>query len=144
MSIKCATHLESVFNISARNKIVKRITKLIRESELKQAEFIAVSGISGLVIGSIVAQKLEKQLVVIRKRGEITHSGHVVEGINLAHTKYIIIDDLCDTGTTLNWIRDNLEINSKLTLYCVGLILYEYYNKHKFEWSDWIKQIYYV
>lgn len=89
---------------------------------------IAVRGVSGLVIGSILADRLEKHLVVVRRPEELRvrtgidwndtrareqytqacHSALMVEGpldwTPLA--RYIVVDDFTSSGNTLKWIHE--------------------------------------
>ncbi len=88
---------------------------------------IAVRGVSGLVIGSILADRLGKHLLVVRRQSDIKavgigwkddtareqytqacHSKMLVEGpldwTPLA--RYIVVDDFTSSGNTLKWIHE--------------------------------------
>ena len=64
---------------------------------------IAVTGMSATIIGSIVAHKLYKNIIIVRKINDNknnSHSNFDVEG--LKNQRYIFIDDLVHSGGTLN------------------------------------------
>lgn len=76
-----------------------RVTRLLSWLEPRAAEFssILVTGLSGVVPGSVVAWKLRKTLVVVRKEGERSH-GDAIEGE--LTMDYIILDDFISVGDT--------------------------------------------
>jgi len=64
---------------------------------------IAVRGVSGLTVGSILAHMLQKHLIIVRKDGESSH-GKPVEGV--VNSRYIIVDDFEVSGNTVNVINE--------------------------------------
>lgn len=93
---------------------------------------IAVSGVSGLLLGPILAYKLGKNLAVVRKTDDSTHSYCTIEG--QWGSKYVIIDDFIASGATVRYIRDKLDnrfgLDGEFTQ-CVGF--YGYDRKESFE-----------
>lgn len=75
---------------------------------LKTIEFdaIAFSGMSGALSAIPIAYKLNKPLILVRKKSDTPktrHSNCEVEGCNNART-YIIIDDFISSGATVKYI----------------------------------------
>lgn len=58
---------------------------------------------SGALIAPILAQRLGKTLILVRKKGESCHSGKMVEGDSAAR-RYIIVDDFVGYGDTVRAI----------------------------------------
>jgi adenine/guanine phosphoribosyltransferase-like PRPP-binding protein len=69
---------------------------------------------------------------VVRKENEQTHSASKVEASfksrrNRTILNYIIVDDLIDSGATINNILANVE-KTKLRTTCLGIFLYNQYD----------------
>lgn len=65
----------------------------------KRFDSLAFRGMSGAIIAAPVAIALGKNLIMVRKPEETTHSDFPVEG-NQSSKKYIIIDDFVSSGHT--------------------------------------------
>jgi orotate phosphoribosyltransferase-like protein len=84
---------------------------LMLELRPRHTEFdaIVVSGLSGIIPGAIVANRLAKQLIVVRKEDEKTH-GTDIEGVGergedfKLGTPYIVLDDFIAGGSTMRRI----------------------------------------
>lgn len=73
------------------------------------ADFVVVTGKSGIAMAYATLMLIDFPLVVIRKEGETSH-GNKVEGSPAdGLTKYIILDDFVSTGGTVNTIVTELE-----------------------------------
>lgn len=71
-----------------------------------QFDFVAVTGKSGMAVAfAALAMGGDFPLVTIRK-GESTHGQHI-EGIANG-SRYVVVDDLIDTGSTLDRIHEDL------------------------------------
>lgn len=92
---------------SSPKKLIRYISKTLKQSKL-EFDTIAVRGMSGALIGPILAYVLNKHLIVIRKDGENTHSSYKVEG-NVNARKVLIVDDFVSTGETVQEIIDKIE-----------------------------------
>lgn len=89
---------------------------------LKQWDFdsIAFRGMSGAVSAPVIALTLHKNLILVRKKEEKTHSIYPVEGY-AASTRYVIVDDFISSGETVRAIRDSIrKFATKAT--CIGVL----------------------
>ncbi len=82
---------------------------------------IVVHGVSGLVIGATLAYLLKKQLCIVRKHDEYSHSACKVEGHE--PERYIFVDDFISGGATLRHVRDRLHDRFPNAA-CVGVYLW--------------------
>src|SRR5271169_4733500 len=82
-TIICAGHLRPMLEPKRARYTVKQVVKMIREKQLV-FDAIACRGVSCLLIAPIVAMRLNKTLIIVRKDGEKTHSGYTIEGDHAA------------------------------------------------------------
>lgn len=76
---------------------------------------------SGAIIAAIVANRMNLDLIVIRKMGT-SHSYHDLEGP--IGVPYVIIDDFMDTGKTLETIIE-VTLKHRFSIQdCIGVYLY--------------------
>jgi hypothetical protein len=102
MSYTCQSeYLDTSLDRAAADRVIKELIKFIKASQV-EFDSIAFRGMSGALIAPIVAFKMKKDLILVRKK-ESSHSNHAVEG-NKATRRYIIIDDFVGGGTTLDTI----------------------------------------
>jgi len=75
---------------------------------------IVCCGISGIVFGLPLARKMGRKIVIVRKDGDGTHSTNRVESDCFANEvgNYIIVDDLIDSGATLERILKEMKEHS--------------------------------
>lgn len=97
---------------------------------------IAIRGVSGGLIGPAVAMALNKQILVIRK-GEENHSQALVEMRDYPR-RYIIIDDLIDSGKTVWSIVDTIREVVGTEAMCLGAYFYAQQGRS----LEWIKGTY--
>lgn len=142
-NVVCAGYLEEVFDTDTFKErceqtaaLIKKITRY-RPRETKPTA-IAVTGFSGVSVGSVVSYLTGLPLIYVRKLDEDTASSRDVEGPVGAN--YLILDDLIATGRTVNRIAEAIEDNEKQLdrkhsiakfSKCVGIILW-----HNID-SDW-------
>lgn len=122
-----AEYLKSIFDVRLRNRTVAAIAKLLKDKKIKY-DAIAVTGVSGITMGSMVAFHLKKRLVIVRKNigGEATHSWIKVEHTERGKLmRYIVIDDLIDSGDTINRIINSIELECGNDVKCAGVVLYD-------------------
>ena len=113
----CA-HEKAIFTIKHRDKLISEAVKVLRTWR-SHFDAIAVSGYSSAMTASIVASKLRKNLVLVRKESEERFSNHIVEGQH--NQRVLFFDDLIDTGGTFRRIRNGVE---KIGCRIVGVYLY--------------------
>jgi hypothetical protein len=96
-----ATHLQAchLADVLPRKRCDETIAKAIRELDGVDFDTIAVRGVSGLLIGPVLAHLMGKELLVVRKDGERTASSYQTEG-HRTILWYIIADDLVCTYST--------------------------------------------
>lgn len=108
MSEKVATgYMEDV--LFARDEVIADAVKKL-ESYTPGFEAIAFRGMSGAIIAPEIAGKLRKKVILVRKkeiRDHQSHSSRMVEGW-LGGMRYIIVDDLINSGNTVKTIQDEI------------------------------------
>lgn len=136
--IKCVSWLNAgLSKIGARRRAINRCCKEILkiEKQLGKHVSIAVSGVSGLSIGSMVAYELKRELIVVRKKEEtlLCHSSNEVE--NLPDRPYVIIDDLIASGSTIKRIVKTIDSMAKVWRFRrtkpIAIIIYDTYHYNK-------------
>jgi hypothetical protein len=73
-------------------------------------DFLAVTGMSGVLVGSPVAIRLHRPLVVVRKDRDICHSGgeDLINRVE-ANGRYLILDDFISMGNTYRRLRERFD-----------------------------------
>jgi adenine/guanine phosphoribosyltransferase-like PRPP-binding protein len=120
-TINCASHLTVMLTPRRAKFTVRQVIKMIKARGL-EFDTIACRGVSGLLIAPIVAMRLNKSLLVVRK-GEDTHSPYHVEG-NYGAKRYLILDDFIDNGGTVRDIINGI-FDASRKARCVGFIAYK-------------------
>ena len=117
--IRCAYHLDPVLNPTHIAATVKKMVTVLRKRIKKGDDFdaIAVRGLSGTLIAPVLALKLKKTLLVVRK-GEDCHSSQTVEG-DYGARSYVIVDDFVSSGRTVRAITEELAAAIPAAV-CVG------------------------
>ena len=117
------------------------IDKMMAETGATSVVVHGNSGVSCGFAALMLSPNLDFNIVLLRKDNDNSHGAPIEgpEGHRLG--KYLILDDLVDTGATLNRIRNKIA-----TLYaqwaldteapeCVGVVLYGYYPNASFKFS---------
>ena len=101
---RCAGYLTRAFR--SRGEV---IDDAVGKLESKDFDTIVVTGVSGLLIGSILAHILDKHLVVVRKDEDVsTHSQPgMVEGI--LGGRWLFVDDFVSSGETLLRVKRKVQ-----------------------------------
>ena len=99
-------HTTMLLNPKNRNSIIEKCCKEILENEIS-FDSIACCGISGLLIAPVVAEKIKKNLIVVRKKNDTRYSPFQYEGV--IPKTYIIIDDLVCSGKTIKHIMNTIQ-----------------------------------
>ncbi len=116
-----SAYLYEPLKMDGINPIVRRCVKRIKASGI-EFDAIAFRGMSGAVIAPVLAAKLKKGLIAVRKSDENTHSYVKVEGLRDA--RYLIVDDFVDSGHTIKTIIKEIKEWDNGKGVCVGLLLY--------------------
>jgi hypothetical protein len=121
---ECSSYLESVLIPSQRKKTISRIVSHLKP-RLAEFDAIAVCGVSGLLVGPSISDKLGKPLIVVRKMDDSsTHSALKVEGSLLG--RYLILDDLICSGNTVRHMVDAIRVHNEFAV-CVGIYTFAEY-----------------
>lgn len=121
--IQASNHTLPLLDKKVRKVIIRECLKVLTPiADTFQA--IAISGYSMAMIAPCIADKLKKNLILVRKKSDDRASNLLVEGETSTKT-YIIIDDLVCGGDTLDHvvksITDELYCNAK----CVGAYFFK-------------------
>lgn len=117
--IQGASHTCHVLNHKERNRIIiKAVCDLRKISDTFDS--IACCGVSGLMVVPQIAELLNKHIIVVRK-GEQCYSEFRTEGV--APFRYIILDDLICSGSTVKHIKNILKAEYPRSM-CQGVYCY--------------------
>ena len=117
--IQGSSHTCHVLNHKNRNKIIiKAVCDLRKITD--SFDSIACCGVSGLMVVPQVAELLNKHIIIVRK-GEKCYSEFRTEGV--APFRYIILDDLICSGSTVRYIKKVLKDEYSRSS-CVGVYCY--------------------
>lgn len=117
--------------------ITDRIVKYLR-AENVSFDSIVVTGISGAILGPLVAFATDSHLLFVRK-GESTHSHKTVEG--KLGKRWIFLDDFVESGATfrrvLRTVRTFCQSQDEFATEFVGCIMYEcgFYSQDPKAWN---------
>ena len=117
--VETSSHLEKILHPNQRQDTIQWIVDVLKP-HVDKFDAIVVCGASGMLLSS-VADLLHKNIILVRKSSDDTHSTVPVEGPR--DGRYIILDDLIDTGHTIQWVYDTMfSFNQYAT--CIGIVLY--------------------
>lgn len=99
-------HTYQVFDPLKFNTLVRKmLPKLKRLMKKHNANAIAVSGNSGTILGGALAFKLGVPIFAVRKSMDTNNDSHMANGFwTQGGCRYIVIDDLISSGTTVERI----------------------------------------
>jgi len=117
--IQGAAHTSRILNHKYRNKIIINAYSYLNKLDLYY-DSIACCGTSGLMVVPQIAELLNKNIIVVRKKKD-GYSDFMVEGA--ATNLYIIIDDLICSGGTVKHIIKNIRRETPRSK-CVGVYCY--------------------
>ncbi len=118
-------HLKTQYLQSLDPTLLKKeIALAVKSVRSLTFKSIAFRGVSGALVAPIVAVRLKKGLIVVRKEAN-EHSTYLVEGHRLiGPQKYIIIDDFPSTGDTIKKILKEIKDRHNQSAKCVGVYFY--------------------
>jgi adenine/guanine phosphoribosyltransferase-like PRPP-binding protein len=118
--ISGSAHTCRVLNHKTRNRIIINAVCQLRKLN-DTYDSIACSGTSGLMVVPQIAELLNKEIVIVRKKNEKSYSPFHIEGVT--PFRYIIIDDLVCSGNTIKHITKSLKEEYPRSK-CIGLYCY--------------------
>ena len=122
-------------NADERKVAVGKCIELIKE-HASRTKYIAVRGYSGLVVGTLIADKLDLHMLFVRKPKDVEDWGHGSE-IGSPHTidpdldyagylksiHYVIVDDIISSGRTVGTIVNKIKEHLPNAV-CLGAVTY--------------------
>jgi len=118
--ISGSAHTCRVLNHKTRNRII--VSAVCRLRKLDDTyDSIACSGTSGLMVVPQIAEILNKEIIIVRKHNEISYSPFHIEGV--MPNRYIVIDDLVCSGTTIKHITRSIKEEYPRSK-CIGVYCY--------------------
>lgn len=114
-----ASHLTACLTLDAI-MIVDKATAALR---YRAFDAIVCQGVSGIAFGARLADRLRKNLIVVRKPDEKSHSPRRVENAHSAPFTFIFVDDFPDSGSTT--MRVLGAMSAKTEGRCVGIWFYD-------------------
>ena len=133
--VKSSPHGKLNYNHVDRREVIDRIVKRLKPLS-DDFDAIVVCGASMMLISSVVAYKMNKNLILVRKINDDNYSGYMVEGLH--HQRYIFIDDLISSGKTLKYV---LGAVNKFMNGCECVYLGLYLTSLTCGGLSWVKQI---
>ena len=117
----CSAYLFDVYSPKEYKKIVARVTKAIRkQKKILKFQAIAFTGSSGAALAYPISFITKIPLIHVRKGKS---HGNSIEGGNHDIERYVILDDLIDTGATVKRIFNKIKQEGEVE--CVGILLYD-------------------
>ena len=98
------THGEYLAKALERDQIDEAVGDCKAALKGKRFDTLVFRGVSGMLVGAIVAAEMNKEVIIVRKHtDEFTHSTRSTEG-HVAAKRYVILDDFISTGLTVRTI----------------------------------------
>ena len=86
------------------------VVAAVRQCEGKKFDVIAVQGVSGMSLGFPLALRLGKDIIVVRKRSDISHSDpETITGVIVRGKRCLFVDDFVSCGNTRRRVREAIE-----------------------------------
>jgi adenine/guanine phosphoribosyltransferase-like PRPP-binding protein len=115
-----SSYLSHIFG--SVNELENTVAYTVKQASKKRFDAIAVRGVSGITIGSIVAYAMKKPLVVVRKPKDGSHGECKAEGLPNGPCTYLVIDDFISSGHTVASIVQEIHDESEGEAELVGSI----------------------
>jgi adenine/guanine phosphoribosyltransferase-like PRPP-binding protein len=117
--IQGCCHTSLILNHKNRNKAIIGAVCDLRKI-IDDFDSIACCGTSGLMVVPQIAEILDKHIVIVRKN-ERSYSSFKIEGVS--PYRYIIIDDLICSGSTIRHIKNSIKEEIPMAK-CIGVYCY--------------------
>lgn len=115
-------HLERSYQPREFVLLVREMAKILTTKK-HDYDAIAFCGLSGAPLAGALSYRLHKPLIVVRKGDDRHYNRNAVFSAADDVRRYIIVDDLIETGTTVNHIKDRIK-EIYFDAKCVGIYLY--------------------
>lgn len=116
-------YLYKPFVPELREKVLNSCVDQLNQLSLA-FDAIAFSGMSGALIAPTLADLLGKELILVRKPSDNSHSYDTVQGFRDG-VSYIVVDDFISTGKTVKYIIDTIANNGDFKHYsCKAIFCY--------------------
>ena len=122
--LRCSTHMRPYLTATSLEKklgLAERVLRLFAD----KFDTIAFRGMSGAFLGPPLAMRLHKNMAMVRKVTDDSHSMMLLEGSKLCN-RYVVVDDFASTKATLNKIIDAVYDVMGPDATCIGMIEVEY------------------
>jgi adenine/guanine phosphoribosyltransferase-like PRPP-binding protein len=141
MNKKCeyhgSSHIKQFINPKSLKKHIRNAVKALKEiDKVTPFDTIAFCGVSGCLIGPLLATSLKKEMIVVRKPRDDRHSSYEVEG-NADVKNYIIVDDLISSGDTMSHVKSSIE--RELTKFAICLGGFTLIERTGFLQTEWMR-----
>lgn len=134
-----------------QTNFVRGLRKFLSENKIRP-RFIVGRGLSGASMGAVVANRLRKALILVRKPNDGSHAWDKVEGFfyhgfenQIKTSTFIIIDDLIESGKTITAILSELQKRAGAKEKCAGVFCYNQMHTVRFrpekEHAEFLKDI---
>ncbi len=130
--ISAASHLQKVFLKDQRSEIIQSFARMANEVNF---DTLVVTGVSGLLVGPLLAHLYDKQLLVVRKPGDERHSNYEVEGFK--GQRLVFVDDLIDAGKTAARVHNRLNLEMGNSWEWAGVFLWGGSNSYEYAPHPW-------
>lgn len=115
-----SSYLSNVFSSPKElHDSVRKVKRVLKKfvADGNGYDAIVCRGVSGITVASIASYALKKQLIVVRKPDEKSHSAYRLEGMpEEGNVRYVIVDDFICTGETfVNIAQDIRDHKPKAT-----------------------------
>lgn len=107
-----ATYFDCAINKETRKLVIEEALRHLGRMDF---DTIAVRGVSGQAVGTILAYELDCNLFVIRKFNDDSHNGHHPAG-HLGE-RVVIVDDFIATGNTMRQIMEKVSKSKVAGIY---------------------------
>lgn len=128
--MSCCGYERALYHAETLDLVVSYLSQSLIH-RMDQFDAIAVSGYSMTIPGSIVAWKMQKHIIAIRKDSEQRNSGYSQEG--LCGQRCVIVDDLVSSGKSMKRVIDGV---AALGGTVVGYLTYNAFSSDPFEYND--------
>lgn len=118
-------HSGYLSNCIERDRLRKNIPQAVKILKAHKFDAIAFRGLSGTLVGPLLAYLLNKTVLAVRKPHELkrsnSHGYYQVEG-DIAAGKYVIVDDFVSSGDTVREIIIEIHESAPRAI-CIGVLL---------------------